>query len=101
MELNREQQMIVQQVSRIVFLATPHRGLKRFGAIGAIAATILKYSTLGLSTNDYLVKSLKSGDETLAQIVRSFLPRAAKVNIISFFKLECLPKMPFPIRHSL
>jgi hypothetical protein len=69
-------------------------------AIGALAATILEYAAVGFSTNHELVKSLKSGNETLEHIARSFTPRSAMLNTISFFELESMFATSSPVIES-
>ena len=88
---------ILKRVYGVVFLATPHRGSKKWGSVGAIAAGTLKALSLGFSTNDRLVKDLKNGSQKLEQIGRSFIHRTEDLRIVSFYELECLGSMPWPV----
>ncbi|PGH21490.1 hypothetical protein AJ80_03158 [Polytolypa hystricis UAMH7299] len=88
---------ILEHLYGIIFLATPHRGSKKWGSVGAIAAGTLKALSLGFSTNDRLVKDLKNGSAKLEQIGRSFIHRTENFRIVSFFELQCLGSMPWPV----
>jgi hypothetical protein len=79
-------------------MATPHRGSKKWGSIGALGAGVLKSITMGFTTNDQLVKDLMDGSPKLEQIARSFIFRTNALTIISFYELRCLGSMPWPVR---
>lgn len=92
---------VLENAFGIVFLVTPHRASKKWGSLGSVAASSLTALTLGLSTNDQLVKDLKNGSPKLEQIARSFLYRATKLKIVSFYELQRLGSMPWPVRFFL
>jgi hypothetical protein len=87
---------LLSHVYGIAFFATPHRG-SRLADWTNVVARIVKFASLGTSSNPALLKSLEERSPDLWEISKSFVDRSG-LAILSFYELEKLPYASFKVQ---
>jgi hypothetical protein len=82
---------LLKHIRGVAFFGTPHVGSSS-ADFGKVVASILKASTLGISTNTKVVNDLKKNSPALYEITQSFVDRSKALHIITFYETE---KMDF------
>ncbi|KAL9593091.1 MAG: hypothetical protein Q9179_006109 [Wetmoreana sp. 5 TL-2023] len=80
---------VLESVTGVVFLGTPHRGSDAAYWTGFIARA-LKAAQLGTGTNDQLLAALQKNSKTLSDISEQFVERADTLRIRTFYETKKL-----------
>ena len=83
---------ILEYTRAIAFMGVPHRGSSS-AAWGTLLGNILKYASLGTSTNTGIVADLEKDSSTLMAISSQFKDRAKDLIVYSFYETEMMRGM--------
>jgi hypothetical protein len=83
---------LLRKVVGVMFFGTPHRG-SDLASWGTTFSNIIRFGTLGTTTNSKLSKDLESNSRILASITKSFVERGKGLEIYNFYETDMMKKL--------
>lgn len=75
----------------VVFMGTPHRG-SDVADVAAVLLDAVQFGLFGYQVRSNLIKNLKTNSEFLQDLSDTFGRQAARLEIISCFETQTMPK---------
>ncbi|KAK7976295.1 hypothetical protein PG989_014758 [Apiospora arundinis] len=89
-EDNKQYGPILETMSGVVFLGTPHRGSKA-ADLGAVIGTIINICSLSTPIRTDLLRNLKYDSAALQQLTTSVRQRLADIEVVTFYETAPTP----------
>ncbi|OKP07146.1 Protein SERAC1 [Penicillium subrubescens] len=83
---------LLQKVVGVIFFGTPHQG-SDLASWGTVLSNIIRFGTLGTTTNSRLSRDLESNSRILASISKSFVERGKDLEIYSFYETDMMKRL--------